>query len=55
MCFHLCTSMPNQMPSFKRKTLRFYVLRLNEDLVLEMTICHPPQREEIDLSTCRLT
>ena len=47
--------MPNQMPSFKRKTLRVLVLKLNEDPVREMTICHAPQCKEIDPSTCRLT
>ena len=44
--------MTNQMPSFKRKTLRAYVLKLNEDPVREMTICHAPQREEKDPRTC---
>ena len=34
------------MPSFKRKNFRVYVLKLNEDPVREMTICHAPQREE---------
>ena len=47
--------MPNEMPSFKRKTLRVYVLKLNEDPVREMTICHTPQREDKDPSTCWLT
>ena len=47
--------MPNEMPSFKRKTLMVWVLKLNEDLVREMTICHAPQREDKDPSTCRLT
>ena len=42
----LGTFMPNQMPSFKRKTFRVYVLKLNEDLVREMTICHDLQRKE---------
>ena len=40
----LGTFMPNQMPSFKRKTLRVYVFKLNEDPVREMTICHDLQR-----------
>ena len=47
--------MPNNMPSFKRKTLRVLVLKLNESPVREITICHAPQREEKDPSTCRLT
>ena len=47
--------MPNQMPSFKRKALRVYVLKLNENPVREMTIWHAPQREEINPSTCQLT
>ena len=47
--------MPNQMQSFKRKTLRVYVLKLNEDPVREMTICHDLQREEKDPRTCWLT
>ena len=51
----LGTFMPNQMPSFKRKTFRVYVLKLNEDPVREMTICHNPKREEKDPRTCRLT
>ena len=46
--------MPNEMLSFKRKTLRVKVLKLNEDPVREMTICHAPQREDKDTSTCRL-
>ena len=46
--------MPNEIPSFERKTLRVYVLKLNEDPVRKMTICHAPQREDKDPSTCRL-
>ena len=48
----LGTFMPNQMPSFKRKTFKVLVLKLNEDPVREVTICHVPQREEKDLRTC---
>ena len=51
----LGTFMPNQMPYFKRKTLRVSVLKLNEDPVREMTIFHSPQREDKDMSTCWLT
>ena len=29
-------------------------LKLNEDPVREMTICHPPQREEMNPGTSRL-
>ena len=47
--------MPNEMPSFKRKTLRVLVLKLNVDPVWKMTICHAPQRDDKDSSTCRLT
>ena len=47
--------MPNKMPSFKRKTLRVLVLKLNEDPVREMTICHAPKRKDKDLNTCWLT
>ena len=47
--------MPNQMPSFKRKTLRVYILKLNEDPVWEMTICHAPQHEDKDPRTCWLS
>ena len=47
--------MPNQMPYFKKKTLRVYVLKLNEVPVREMIICHVPQREDKDSSTCWLT
>ena len=47
--------MPNKMPYFKRKTLRVYVLKLNEDPVREITICRAPKREDKDLSTCWLT
>ena len=47
--------MPKEMSSFKRKTLRVYVLKINEDPVWERTICHAPQCEEKDPSTCRLT
>ena len=32
-----------------------YVLKLNEDPIREMTIGHPPQCEEKDPRTCRLT
>ena len=32
----------------KGKLLGFSFLKLNEDPVREMTICHPPQREEIN-------
>ena len=39
----LGTFMPNQMPSFTRKTLRVLVLKLNEDSFWEMTICHALQ------------
>ena len=42
----LGTFMPSEMPSFKRKTFRVYVLKLNEDPVREMNICHDPKREE---------
>ena len=51
----LGTFMLNQMPSFKRKTFRVYVLKLNEDPVREMTICHDLQHEEKYPRTCRLT
>ena len=51
----LGTFMLNQIPSFKRKTFRVWVLKINEDPVREMTICHAPQREEKDPRTCRLT
>ena len=51
----LGTFIHNEMPSFKRKTLRVYVLKLNEDPVCEMTICHTPKREDIDPRTCWLT
>ena len=51
----LGTFLPNEMPSFKRKVLGVWVLKLNEDPVREMTICHAPKREEKDSSTCRLT
>ena len=47
--------MPNQIPSFKRKTSWVSVLKLNEDPVREMTICHAPKREDKDPSTCWLT
>ena len=47
--------MPNEMPYFKRKTLRVSVLKLNVDPIREMTICHAPQRDDKDPSTCRLT
>ena len=30
------------------------VLKLNEDPVREMTICHPPQHEEMNLRTSQL-
>ena len=39
----------------KRKALRVEVLKLKEDPVWEMTICHAPKCEEIDPSTCWLT
>ena len=32
----------------KGKLLGFSSLKLNEDPVREMTICHPPQREEMN-------
>ena len=51
----LGTFLPNEMPSFNRKTLKVYVLKLNEDPVREMTICHAPKREVIDPSACWLT
>ena len=34
------------MLCFKRENHRVSVLKLNEDPVREMTICHLPQREE---------
>ena len=34
------------MLCFKRENNRVSFLKLNEDPVQEMTICHPPQREE---------
>ena len=51
----LRTYLPNEMLSLKRKALRVLVLKLNEDPVREMTICHAPKCEDIDLSTCWLT
>ena len=33
---------------FQKGNFRVYFLKLNEDSVHEMTICHPPQREEMD-------
>ena len=45
--------MLNQMPYFKRKTLRV-ILKLNKDPIREMTICHAPQREDKDPSGPRL-
>ena len=32
----------------KEKLLGFSSLKLNEDPVREMTICHPPQREKMN-------
>ena len=34
--------------------MRVQFLKLNEDPVREMTICHPPQREEMNPGTSRL-
>ena len=36
---------------FKRENRRVKFLKLNEDPVREMTIGHPPQREEMDPRT----
>ena len=47
--------MTNQRSYFNRKTLRVKVLKINKDLVREMTICHAPQHEDKDFSTCWLT
>ena len=46
--------MPNKIPSFKRENHRVYFLKINEDPVREMTICHAPQRKEKDPRTCWL-
>ena len=35
----------------KGKLLGFSFLKLNEDPVREMTICHPPQYEEMNSGT----
>ena len=40
------------MLCFKRENHRVYFLKLNEDPVREMTICHAPQREEKYPGTC---
>ena len=42
----LGTFLPNEMPSFKRKAFKVYILKLNEDPVREMTTCHAPKRED---------
>ena len=39
------------MSFFQRIIIKGSVLKLNEDSVREMTICHPPQREERTLGT----
>ena len=36
----------------RRNNFRVYVLKVNEDPVREMTICHAPQCEEKDPMTC---
>ena len=46
--------MLNKCFLFKGKLLRVKVLMPNEDPVREMTICHPPQREEINPGTSQL-
>ena len=38
----------------KGKFIRVKFLWPNEDLILEMTICHRPQREEKDMRTSHL-
>ena len=35
----------------KGKCIEGYFLKLNQDLVREMTICHHPQREEMNPRT----
>ena len=39
------------MLSIKRKIIRVWLLKLNEDPVRELTIGHPPQREEMNPGT----
>ena len=45
------TMSDKQMLFFKRKNFMVLFLKLNEDLVREMTIGHPPQREEMNPRT----
>ena len=40
--------MLNKCCVFKRENHRVLFLKLNEDPVWEMTIVHPPQREEMN-------
>ena len=42
------------MLSIKRKIIMVKFLKLNEDLVREMTICHPAQSEEMNPGTSQL-
>ena len=43
-----------QMLLFKKKNFRVWFLKLNEDPVREMTISHPPKREEMNPRPSRL-
>ena len=52
ICILMTESIDGQwMPFFQRIIIKGPVLKLNEDPVWEMTICHAPKREERTLGT----